>query len=791
MRKIAVFALAALSFIFAFSNTANAAAISGRIFDKETGEAIAFATVQVVGTGKSTSANSDGSFRIVCGNGQQIVKVSHIGYFSTIDTVDVVDGVATRDMRLLKSVIIGQTQVVYDRQYDRAQEIIIEAIARKKEILERLGDYKYNSYTKMVVRDLSKEDSSKIMVITETQAQSFWERPDNYKEIITARKQSANMESADNLVSIGELLNFNKNRLEIGSYSVVSPVAEDALGYYNYYLLDSTSMDNHKVYKLEAEPKNQADALVAGYVFIADSSFDVVDVDLGFNKGVRLPFVKNLRYRQRVAQFENQYWMPIELRFTADVEVKFPGFPDKIGFEVAASLFDYSFETGHKEGTFDEYLFEVAPTADKFDSTTWVAGQTIPLSLQELRGYQRLDSLKRAPKSLGKRALNVGVGVAALLSPQAYNLFHFNRVEGAYAGFAGDIGATNHGLLLQAKAGYAFDAEIAQYRFGLRYQVPGKAKLAVKGEYMREVSQRPIANQGIYNSTFESLFFKYDPVSYFYQRGGKVGLEFVPIKHFQVEASVSDVKQGSLANSTDFSFFNGEDDYLVNASIDAGRLRLLTGSLEYDSRMLWRNQKRDERVWAPGYTTIKLTAELSSPDVLSSDFDYRRYYAKIERRQRTLGLGMTAIHLFAGASTRNVSAQALYSVADYDGVVAGNGAAFMTLGDERIIGDRAAYVYVNHEFRQYLFKKSGIPLVKLLPFTLGVHGGALWASFHNSTGPDDGRDFFEAKRPYSELGFSLGNLTPFLSLLNFGVYFTWQLSDYDTHSFVAGLGIKF
>ncbi len=136
------------------------------------------------------------------------------------------------------------------------------------------------------------------------------------------------MSATDNLVSIGELLNFNKNRIDIGSYSVVSPVAEDALDYYNYYLLDSTFIDSRKVYKLEVEPKNQADALVEGNLLIADSTYDVVDVDFGFNEGVRIPFVKNLRYRQHVAQFENLYWMPVELRFTADIEIKFPGVPD-------------------------------------------------------------------------------------------------------------------------------------------------------------------------------------------------------------------------------------------------------------------------------------------------------------------------------------------------------------------------------------------------------------------------------------------------------------------------------
>jgi len=65
----------------------------------------------------------------------------------------------------------------------------------------------------------------------------------------------------------------------------------------------------------------------------------------------------------------------------------------------------------------------------------------------------------------------------------------------------------------------------------------------------------------------------------------------------------------------------------------------------------------------------------------------------------------------------------------------------------------------------------GIPLIKSIPFTLGVHGGALWASSRHSDPQEDGRGCFEARKPYSEIGFSLGNLTPFLSILNFGVYF--------------------
>ncbi len=46
-----------------------------------------------------------------------------------------------------------------------------------------------------------------------------------------------------------------------------------------------------------------------------------------------------------------------------------------------------------------------------------------------------------------------------------------------------------------------------------------------------------------------------------------------------------------------------------------------------------------------------------------------------------------------------------------------------------------------------------------------------------------------APRPYGEAGFTLGNLTPFLSPFDLAVSFTWQLSSYPTQRFRLGFGI--
>lgn len=765
-------------------------AVTGKITAAESGEALPFATVQLPGTGKSTVANVDGNYRILASPGPVVIKFSHIGYFSFVDTIDVTSAGAVLDVSLRSSTVIVPGSTVYTRQYDPAQLIILEAIKRKQEILNRLGAYDYRAYTKMVVRDLSRPDSVEIMAITESQSQSFWERPHQYKEIIIARRQSANLDAVDNLVAIGEFLNFNKNRLEIGQYSVVSPVAEDALKYYNYYLLDSTWVDGNKVFKLEAEPKNQADALVAGYIFIADSTYDVVDVEVGFNEGVRLPFVTGLKYSQRVAPFADHYWMPVEIKFGATIEIDFPGIPDEIGIDLAASIYDYSFEIDHPDHTFDEFVFEVADSADRIDSLAWSAGQSIPLSLEELRGYARIDSVERAPKPLGKRLAMLGLGAAAIVTFGAEDLFRFNRVEGAYVGLATDL-TPHRNLEVKVGSGFASAAEISQYQASARYRVPGRPKFTISGEYHRRVEQAPIVNADRCNPTFSSLFFKIDPANYHYERGGSLSLTLNPTWFATLKTSVHDLKYRSLSQNTDYSLFGGEDPFRENPPVVAGNLRLLSAGLELDSRKLWRNKGRERKLETVQYSLLKVGAELSDPDLLSSDFEYRRYWASFSRRQRTAGLGMTQIDLFAGAATRSLPTQRYYYLSDYSEVLAPEESKFLTIGENFFAGNRAAFVYVRHDFGQYLFRKSGLPLIKRLPFTLGVHGGVFWSEFKNHSANSGDNIYLTAARPYQEIGFSLGNLTPFLSVFNFAAFFTWQLSDYDTHKFTTRLGIRF
>ncbi|MGH7532010.1 MAG: hypothetical protein ACREL4_01855, partial [Gemmatimonadales bacterium] len=104
-------------------------------------------------------------------------------------------------------------------------------------------------------------------------------------------------------------------------------------------------------------------------------------------------------------------------------------------------------------------------------------------------------------------------------------------------------------------------------------------------------------------------------------------------------------------------------------------------------------------------------------------------------------------------------------------------AGFNTLGDTNYAGTRAAMITVQHDFDRLLFSRSYLPLIDRLPFTLSVQGGVFWTDFVNHAPQPADQMLLTAPAGYGEVGFGLGNLTPFLSPFNLAAHFTWSLNS--------------
>ena len=775
--------------LLALPAAAPAAIVEGTVYDADSNDPIPRVTIRIEGTGRSMLGNDSGRYRLRLEPGTYTVRFSHVAHYS--ETVDVavgeLDTAITRDVRLKPSLIELPGTRVYTRAYDPAQEIIIEAIRRKEALLSQIQDYTFEAYTKLAVRRLEDDTLENYLLITETQLSGWFQQPDQYKEIITARRQSSNLDAEGNLVTVGQIFNFNANRIELGRQAVVSPTASDALDYYNYYLLDTILVDGRPAFQLEIEPQSNAHPLFDGEILIVDSLYAVVGVDVTVNEAFDAPYLSNLRFSQRYARFEGDIWMPVEIRFNGKADLPIPVVPD-LAFFYTAALNRLVFNEGIPPGTFDEYAIEVAREADEVDSSTWDEGALIPLTVDEAEGYRHIDSIENKPPSIWRVLLNVAGGTMMLVESRAtYDFFHFNRVEGAYLG----AGVTLDQLIprtdLYLKSGWAFDGEYWQHHYRATHTLSDRHKLRLAWGFHDEIVPRPtVFVDNSFNPSLISLWDKTNPLDYYLEKGFDVSLSVRPLQHTQATISYHDLNQYSVDNSTNYGIFDTDKDHRANPPIINGKLRNVGARFIYDSRPMIRNKGRDDTLFTVQYTRLESSFEWASDDIVENDFEYRRYDLSLYRSQRLSGFGVISLYAYGGLSDRALPPQR-YFTADFGDVDNITLNEFKTLDETNFRGDRLLALYVGHDFGTSLFRRLNVPVLKNLPFSFLVYGGTFWSDFNSSSLKVDGGDLVAAPEGYSEIGFGFGRLPPLFLRL----YFTWQLTAFDTRDFSVKFSMGF
>jgi hypothetical protein len=764
--------------------------VQGGLTEQLSGQPIQFAIVRVAGTDISTLTDSRGHYLVHLPPGTWQLEFRRIGYRMATVSVSVgVTGVV-RDVVMARIPMQLADITVSARGDSRATQIIREAIARKNDVLSRIHDYQYDAYVKLLIFDMNKPRDSveSVMVITETQTTAYWEQPDRYQETIKARRQSRNLPADDNLVSVGEIVNFNKNRIDLTKYAVVSPTADDALSHYHYQLVDSLEMSGRRVYRLAIEPRTEAEPLFVGMIDIADSTFDVVSIDVGANDAIRFDLFDNLRYQQTLAPVGDDYWMPEEIRFTGEIHfgVPLPGIPRNLEFQHVASLDNFRFDEGNAPSNLGEFLIVVDERADDMDSTSWSDYRASGLTALEENAYARIDSIENVPPSWSERVLGGTLGLAFL----AFNpdFFHFNRVEGPYLGTGATLRDLSPDVILRAKAGRSFGLDRWQYAAGASYRLSETHRIWVGGSIREEVVWRPTMVGDRTNATVEALLYRTDPLDYYREKGFSVFVSGRVANFTTLRLQYNDFEQHALVVTDDYSVFGSSKPIRQNPPIVPGHLRSISAALTFDSRRLLKRKRRDFYLLTWPYTRITVGAERSRPSTIASDFDFFRYAIRLHREQRTFSLGLTSVDAYAGASTGDLPPQRYFTV-DFGNEVFFAQGGFNTMAERNFAGNRAAYVFLTHDFDQQLFRQSRIPLVKHLPFTLSVHGGAFWTDFVGHTINPGDEAVLTAPSAYTEVGFGIGNLTPWLTPFNFSIWFTWQLSSYATDGFEISFGI--
>jgi hypothetical protein len=294
-----------------------------------------------------------------------------------------------------------------------ANRIIQNAIQARKANLEKTNEFTADFYSRGIwrVEDAPKKilgqevgdfdgalDSTRtgIIYLSETISEIAYQKPNNFKERIVASKVSGK----DNGFSFNSAqdanFSFYENTIEINA-SLVSPIANNAFGYYNYKLEGVFYENSQLINKIQVTPKRENDRVFSGTIYIVDDIWQIYGVELATNgTAIQVPMVEKLLFKQNF-KFDETKKNWIKISQTIDFGFAFIGFKGNGKFTAVYSNYNFKPDFLPKSFTNEVLFFE--PEANKKDSIFWSGIRPVPLTDEEVADYIKKDSIQVLRKS--------------------------------------------------------------------------------------------------------------------------------------------------------------------------------------------------------------------------------------------------------------------------------------------------------------------------------------------------------------------------------------------------------
>ncbi len=773
--------------------------ISGTVYDAKTGEPLAFANIRAAGTMMGTSASLEGRFELKLPAGEYKLIASFIGYVSDTLALPAHKSIAGADFRL-RVYDITMPEVTVLPSEDPAIAIIKRSIEFKHKRNSELQSYQYEAYTKGIIRtkkglggsqqgieaEAGSSDSAKplmINAIIENKSIGYYQEPGKRKEIILARKQTANLPSLVNSFTGGLLTQqtFYEDNMELFDQPIPSPIADNALNYYYFALQDTLIYDGKPVFKIFFMPQDNADPGLIGNVYIADSSFALVKVETDLNAKARFGgLIDTVQVFQQFLLYGDKYSMPVDYR------VYLSGNPFgmlRFNAELNTILYDYTINHTISEDVFSKAIITVKPDADKKDSLYWNSVVSIPSTKEEEIAYHRIDSVESAPRSfwddfsfLDERIrFSDNASITGLLG-----LYDFNKVEGHRINMGTYFyRLDDYRFSASAEAGYGFSDKRVKNKISARYLLGDYRTYSISASEFNEVNIL-FGDADKYNkltSTLLSLIAKQDFRDYYYSHGFKIGATAEVFPVLRAKASFTNRTDRSAVNHSDFSFFHKDRKYDPNAPIYDTKLNLLQLELELDLRDYIEDGYFRRRINNTAFPLISAGVIKSDKDIMHSGMDFASYYGSISGGFGTFKSADLSYKISGTYSDDGMPVQMMQAVpGNLKGL--GKNNTFRTVKLGEFFGDQTLFVNVEHDFKDELFRF--IPGVKSLNLQFSAYTNLAWADISDKSERYLTVESKTLRSPLIEVGFGLGH---YLVPVQFD--FTWRITHKGEKNFAV------
>jgi len=543
----------------------------GTVRDASTNDPLPAANIRVDGTTRGTITNADGFYRFTLPPGEYAIIFSFVGYQpNTIRVTLSAD--RQEEVRLTPVPIVLGEVVVTDE--DPAYAIMRKVIENKGRWKEMLRSYQFDAFT----RQSMKRDTI-IAMISESYTTGYWQQGDTLREIVRQQRQTENIQGSQNFAAVGGIANFYDDNIRFSGFNFVGPTSRETFDYYRFKLLETRARDGIPIYTIQIIPRSRLVPLFRGTLSVAGDVYALTSVEVTPNEAYAIPFVDELdvRYAQQFDLYHEMYWMPVDIRVKALMNIGIAGFTfPRIGFDQTSVIYDYRINAEFPDTMRLRARRTKAPEAEVYDSLFWTRTEVLPLTSEERHAYITLDSTQTLQRQFEPK------GPLSFLGGPVQSVIRildvrFNRVEGFFGGIDLKRDSVISWLGVRAKLGYGFADRKTKGSLGFTLFADSGRKISVGFDLYRDIDYfYEDGLVGTFMVTASALFAKNDRRDYCYAEGWSASARVRPLRILSATLTYRAERHGVAEKRTDFSLFYRKHRYRDNPLADEGMLRTVT-----------------------------------------------------------------------------------------------------------------------------------------------------------------------------------------------------------------------
>ena len=827
MKKI--FLLALLFPFIAFSQYQ----ISGKVINHKTKNPLVFANIMVNKT-NGTLTDIDGFFQISSSKPISEITISYVGFTTKIIPINNPKKYITVS---LKASIENLKEVLITAKENPAIQLIRNAKKNKNKnnIETSLNTFKFNTYNKILVTanpdsiqgkidsifkikndkkifikldssnyNFHKEIENKHLYISEKISEINFEKGKKKKEIILASRMAGLQQPIYELLAITlQDFSFYNPLYTIAGTKYYNPIADNALKYYSYKILDTVNNSVGKSIVVYFKPKLTKKVLgIEGVLYLDKNSYAITKAIVELKGIVHVKATQNFVYKK-----EAEIWFPSyqEILLKKGVNKKpislFGGMvkfsdgikndsiqntkkntPDAITYFLAKTK-NFNIEINQpvkvKKSSSTIQFKEDAAYKNEF---FWNTYRTDSITNRDKKTYTVLDSL--AKKEHIERKIKLARSILKGFYPTKYidlnlgKIINLNNYEGLRLGFGG-ITNNQFSSKFKLESYFAYGTKDADFK----YSVGGSVRLNketntwISTNYTNDIKEAASLDFIAENTSFSPVNPRNLNISKFYNyKTVSIGLKRDIQPNFETKLQLSTGDYTPVFNYTFISSTKNLSKY---------QLTLATIGFQYNPNSEYMNSPIGKLKIKDKFPQFTFQINKSFENVLQSDFNFTQINLRILENIKPLKKGVTKILIEGGIVFGDAPISHLFNSApNYTFKnpwrrrinLAGTN-SFETMGYNEFISDRFMAIHLKHLLKPLKLFKKFKP-----QFTLVTR--AVIGNIHNPNF-QTGIQFKSLKKGYFESGLELNSL-----FKGFGLSAHYRYGAYSNPIWSDNLAVK-